>query len=711
MQIATAKEVVQTSNLGDGNTFTIAASAKAFEVLSSNLYQNKILAVVREISCNAADAHKAAGISLDKIVVKLPTYYDPTFWVRDYGSGLSKDDVLSLYTTYFRSTKDDNNDMIGGFGLGSKSPFAVADQFTVTSWHGGYKRTYVCYKDNGLPRVNVVGEQPSREPTGLQVQVAVKAAEISAWKYEAEQFFSWWPTRPQVQGATIPNPYKEDEVLAKAQTTLGDMPEWIIMNHSRFSCRAFMGMVSYAINLDAIPGINGELKSVFQSCPVVLTFNVGDLQISPSRETLSYDPATCAALVARLEAVSKNIFAEVKAKLAAQPDLYAARRYIYQAANRYHSIGQATWKAAQDGKVAWQGKPVKLNVELDFASMASAPLTVTNMQKRIYRKTWHKNPTQYYNHRAPDYSDAGDLIPIWTESVTSKTYRIITEHLTDRQDYNVLVLSGVPFDELAEIFKEKGLPPLVNIADYPEPAKATPINRAKSVSTKAYLWHVRDGWQRTEQEQSLKGGGVYLEFFEGEATDGYASRNLGLLVGSGWLDPAATRVIGLRRTSLSAKRLRDQLEAEGWQQLGAAWFQANVKPATIEVNAANSMINAYMNECTYARDNRGRFFVLKKFAQEAIAEGEDWKNFNHIRTLLTKNWPFKVDYSAQTPFEHWMDDAQKAALVTAKKNASDFINEMTLFTDANPMLKYVNWQQSSHSPSIKYVEFLSYINR
>ncbi len=40
------------------NSFTIKASEKAFQILSSQLYSNKILAVIREYICNAIDAHK-----------------------------------------------------------------------------------------------------------------------------------------------------------------------------------------------------------------------------------------------------------------------------------------------------------------------------------------------------------------------------------------------------------------------------------------------------------------------------------------------------------------------------------------------------------------------------------------------------------------------------------------------------------------------------
>ena len=61
-------------NAGETKTFTIAASAKAFKVLSSNIYKNKIRAVVRELVCNAVDAHVLNGNKRPHTQFKVLTY-------------------------------------------------------------------------------------------------------------------------------------------------------------------------------------------------------------------------------------------------------------------------------------------------------------------------------------------------------------------------------------------------------------------------------------------------------------------------------------------------------------------------------------------------------------------------------------------------------------------------------------------------------------
>jgi HSP90 family molecular chaperone len=127
------------------NAFTIRPSREAFEILSGGLYQDRILAVIRELSTNAYDAHVAAELNGIKdrskrpFDVTLPSKLNPIFKIRDYGTGLSESDIFNIYTTYFGSTKQDSNDFIGALGLGSKSPFSIVSSFLVISFFNNIK--------------------------------------------------------------------------------------------------------------------------------------------------------------------------------------------------------------------------------------------------------------------------------------------------------------------------------------------------------------------------------------------------------------------------------------------------------------------------------------------------------------------------------------------------------------------------------------------
>ena len=78
----------------EGKAFSIKNSPVAFEILSSKLYSDANMAVVRELLCNAYDSHKACGKQDVPIHVQLPSYLNKNFIIRDYGLGLSKKMLL-----------------------------------------------------------------------------------------------------------------------------------------------------------------------------------------------------------------------------------------------------------------------------------------------------------------------------------------------------------------------------------------------------------------------------------------------------------------------------------------------------------------------------------------------------------------------------------------------------------------------------------------
>jgi len=155
--------------------FGISDSPEFFNILSSTLYTDQMLAVVRETLCNAWDAHiefkcedRFVDITLD----------DKYLIIRDYGPGISPKMIGPVYGTYGGSTKQANGEVTGGFGLGCKAPFAYVDDFEVTSYNEGKMSVYRLSKSNaevgGKPSiVPVVSNIPTMEH-GLQVKIAVK---------------------------------------------------------------------------------------------------------------------------------------------------------------------------------------------------------------------------------------------------------------------------------------------------------------------------------------------------------------------------------------------------------------------------------------------------------------------------------------------------------------------------------------------------------
>ena len=184
-------------------SFTMQASAHAFEVLSKSLYKNEILAIIRELSSNAQDAHVEAGVE-EPFYLHLPTNEERFFLIRDYGTGISEDLIYDVYTSFFLSTKTDVEDQIGAFGLGSKTPFSLVDKYFVTSYCDGRKKTYKMEKVDGLPTVEKILDepQPSSEKDGLEIKFDINPNSYyydwDKWTTEAKNFFTGATFLPNV---------------------------------------------------------------------------------------------------------------------------------------------------------------------------------------------------------------------------------------------------------------------------------------------------------------------------------------------------------------------------------------------------------------------------------------------------------------------------------------------------------------------------------
>lgn len=307
MKLVEDNEVIL-GNAGSTSKFKIAASSKAFKILSSGLYKNKIRAVVRELTCNVVDAHKLNG-SKDPFEIKAPTQLDPRFVIRDFGPGLNEEDIVDLYSTYFASTKSNSNDFIGALGLGSKSPFSYTDTFTVVSYNGGMVRGFTAMLDGGEPALRKVFEEEMKEgeKTGIEITVPVKQPDIQRWHQEIRYVLRTFNTWPHViKGCTPPDYFPARE---------GKNSEWFTANSDEGAgLYAVYGNIVYPLN--DIPGLQKPWMRINHSA-VYIHFELGELDIAASREELSLDENTIANIIERVNALSKIAMADTVKRIEA----------------------------------------------------------------------------------------------------------------------------------------------------------------------------------------------------------------------------------------------------------------------------------------------------------------------------------------------------------------------------------------------------------
>ncbi|QHR63354.1 RIIA lysis inhibitor [Escherichia phage teqhad] len=305
MIITTEKETI----LGNGSkskAFSITASPKVFKILSSDLYTNKIRAVVRELITNMIDAHALNG-NPEKFIIQVPGRLDPRFVCRDFGPGMSDFDIQGddnspgLYNSYFSSSKAESNDFIGGFGLGSKSPFSYTDTFSITSYHKGEIRGYVAYMDGDGPQIKptFVKEMGPDDKTGIEIVVPVEEKDFSNFAYEVSYIM-----RPFKDLAIINGLDREIDYFPDFDDYYGVNPEryW----PDRGGLYAIYGGIVYPID-----GVIRDRNWLSIRNEVnYIKFPMGSLDIAPSREALSLDDRTRKNIIERVKELSEKAFNE-----------------------------------------------------------------------------------------------------------------------------------------------------------------------------------------------------------------------------------------------------------------------------------------------------------------------------------------------------------------------------------------------------------------
>ncbi len=176
MQVSTIAELDTHAVIGGGEAkaFGMDDSAELYALLSDKIYRDKKRAAMRETICNAWDAHIMAGKTDTPIeIITSPTEIK----IRDFGPGIPEDMLHPIYCIYGKSTKVKDENQTGGFGLGSKSPFAVTDHFSIVNHHAGFKSVHAISRGgvatDGKPQMRQMVRVPSIE-TGLTVSIPVQ---------------------------------------------------------------------------------------------------------------------------------------------------------------------------------------------------------------------------------------------------------------------------------------------------------------------------------------------------------------------------------------------------------------------------------------------------------------------------------------------------------------------------------------------------------
>lgn len=294
---------VVTIGIGAKTKAKIHQTREAFRILSKGLYTKPIEAIVRELASNAWDSHRAAGKLDVPFKLHLPTQLEPWFAIEDFGIGLDDEGIQELYTGYFGTSKNQSEDDIGGFGLGSKTPFCYTDSFTIISTQNHIARTYTVFVgDDGCPWVSLLNEETVEKDNGLLCQFPVEDKEIrqSAFKTAAEYTLQEFRVKPE---CNYPLNFSiQDAIIDKPRY------KWFKGSNS-LQLIAVMGQVQYPVDLNHIKNkfTNDLAKAVVKyNGTVKIYFEIGELEVPPSRESVLLNDYSIKAIEDALIGVDNN---------------------------------------------------------------------------------------------------------------------------------------------------------------------------------------------------------------------------------------------------------------------------------------------------------------------------------------------------------------------------------------------------------------------
>lgn len=286
---------IETNNeeMFQGKKFQSGKASEIIGLLSDNLYQYPVKAVIRELYSNVLDIHQQVGnVDDNKLLcpglIVLPTIKESLLQIRDYGPGLNQDDFSNYILSVAISTKKNTNFQIGEFGIGSLSPLSLSDSYLIESIYitpegEKVKDCYSIFKDlNNEPVSTITSNQvETDEPTGIHYKIPCTwTPSINRDAAEVLRFFPNIPKGLNDECLKILEDFKSE---ADYESEDGKFK----INKSHNGLTLVMGGVGFPYT--ELITLNG--KSYVNKIKGELHLPIGSFSPTPNREYIKFDAA------------------------------------------------------------------------------------------------------------------------------------------------------------------------------------------------------------------------------------------------------------------------------------------------------------------------------------------------------------------------------------------------------------------------------------
>lgn len=281
------------------SNFTLETNAHVFKMLTTNIYNDVILAGIRELFTNGIDGCQMGNLPI-KLDVHVPTISDPAFSVRDYGVGISPEQMMSFYTTMGASNKRDSNAYNGQFGIGKLAPLAYATSFTVQSFYDSFVHEYLVSIDNGIPVIIKLSSKPTSEHNGLKVSYTVQPSDVEKFRQKMEYFYRFSNVKPNLSEPL--------DIDMTSKISISGTDWYIFDNPDTRHSDAYIVMANVPYK------VSPYTYDMPQNS--VITVPTGSVSITPGRETLNYDDKTDKTVKAAVDRMKAEVTTKANTDIA-----------------------------------------------------------------------------------------------------------------------------------------------------------------------------------------------------------------------------------------------------------------------------------------------------------------------------------------------------------------------------------------------------------
>lgn len=275
-------------------------------LLTSNLYSLPVESFLRETVANAWDSQVEAGNTNTPILIEISDKKnnDITISIRDYGTGLSPDRFNDIYKNIGSSTKRESNDYIGALGIGRFSALAVCDIVNIKSYYQGKCYSYLMYKDGETLNIDLLGTIDTTFDNGVEVQVTIKDA-----YYERNHIINGLAALTYFEQIYVDCnvSYLINFVDRFNKRTIHEFDTFKVCSISELrGVHILMGNILYEYNDTSYPEFYTEPY-------IAIKCNIGDIDITPNRESIRYSAKTKELLATNITKVNDEIYSLARA--------------------------------------------------------------------------------------------------------------------------------------------------------------------------------------------------------------------------------------------------------------------------------------------------------------------------------------------------------------------------------------------------------------